>query len=178
MPRAPARRRLSVVGFGHATALMALAGWMGRSLPEPGVLLPAVATPPLQRPTDAAPFEFDYKGKRCEVRPVAAYQLTGLVVSHNDIRSFSDIYHDATSVDTRDLCVIWGEDATGGAYRDVEFWSGPFTCCAVRMRQARPVGVSTRQGSPIIVSPAGSAAIRLCRRQLRPRSSETLSQQA
>jgi len=137
MAWAPALRRLSAIGLLLSAALFGLARWMEDSLPAPDRLLPAVDSTPSQGPTDAATFDFEYKGKRCEVRPVASYELTGLVVSHNDIRSFSDIYHDATSVDTRDLCVIWGENATSGAYREVEFWSGPFTCYWSRMPETR-----------------------------------------
>lgn len=137
MAWAPVLRRLSLLGFLLSAAILALAWWMGRGLPEPDALLPRVASAPVQGPTDAAPFDFEYKGKRCEVQPVATWELAGLVVSHNEIRSFSDIYHDATSVDTRDLCVIWGENATSGAYREVEFWSGPFTCYWSRAPETR-----------------------------------------
>ncbi|NLN11663.1 MAG: hypothetical protein GX178_08660, partial [Acidobacteria bacterium] len=54
----------------------------------------------------------------------------GVVVSHNNIHSIADIYHDATSVDTKDLCIVWGENIEDGRYLDVKFWSGPFTCYA------------------------------------------------
>jgi len=118
MAWAPALRRLSAIGLLLAAALWGLARWMEDSLPGPDRVLPSIGFAPLQGPTDAVPFEFEYKGKRCEVRPVASYEITGLVVSHNDIRSFSDIYHDA-------------------AYRDVEFWSGPFTCYWSRLPETR-----------------------------------------
>jgi len=121
-------RRWLVRGFVVAAALFALASWSLRRLPERGVVRQEVLQPPIQFVTDRAPFEFVYKGKRCEVRPVARYELWGLVVSHNDIHSFSDIYHDSTSVDTRDLCVVWGGNAERGAYREAKFWSGPWTC--------------------------------------------------
>jgi hypothetical protein len=62
------------------------------------------------------------------VRPVAEYQLTGLVVSHNDVESFADIYHDSTSVDTKDLCLLWGESLETDDFHQVRFSSGPFTC--------------------------------------------------
>jgi len=62
------------------------------------------------------------------VRPVASYELWGLVVSHNDIKSVADIYHDRSSVDTKDLCVVWGDNLRRDDYRRVKFWSGPFTC--------------------------------------------------
>ncbi len=44
------------------------------------------------------------------MRPVADFELWGLVVSHNNPTAFYDIYHDRNSVDTRDLGVIWGEN--------------------------------------------------------------------
>ncbi len=128
MLRLPALRRLIARGVVVALALLTLSWWLERRLPPPEVALPELARAPLQGPTDRARFHFTYKGKKCFVRPVASYELWGLVVSHNDIHSISDIYHDATSVDTRDLCVVWGRNVTKGAYEKAKFWSGPWTC--------------------------------------------------
>ena len=83
---------------------------------------------PVQTPTSSEPFDFQYKGKVCRVEPVAEWEQWGLVVSHNDIESIADIYHDSTSVDTKDLCVIWGANLQGSDYQQVEFKSGPWTC--------------------------------------------------
>ena len=128
MLRPAALRRLIAPAFVAAAGLLALSWWAGKRLPEPPSLLQDLRREPEQGPTDRAPFEFAYKGKRCFVRPVASYELWGLVVSRNDIQSVSDIYHDATSVDTRDLCVVWGRNVESSDYLDAEFWSGPFTC--------------------------------------------------
>ena len=62
------------------------------------------------------------------MEPVATYELWGLVVSHNNIHSVADIYHDSTSVDTKDLCVIWGANLEDSDYQRVDFKSGPWTC--------------------------------------------------
>lgn len=62
------------------------------------------------------------------MEPVASYEQWGLVVSHNNIHSVADIYHDSTSVDTKDLCVIWGSNLEGDDFREVEFKSGSWTC--------------------------------------------------
>lgn len=83
---------------------------------------------PAQTPTSAEPFDFEYKGRMCRVEPVADWQQWGLVVSHNNIESFADIYHDSTSVDTKDLCVIWGANLKEADYQQVDFKSGPWTC--------------------------------------------------
>ena len=88
----------------------------------------ALLEEPKQGATTREPFEFEYKGKQCRVQPVASYDLWGLVVSHNNIKSLADMYHDSTSVDTKDLCVIWGSNLESDDFRDVEFKSGSWTC--------------------------------------------------
>ena len=94
----------------------------------PREVRPELLQLPLQTATDRPPFSFAYKGKQCRVKPVAAYELWGLVVSHNDIKSVADIYHDASSVDTKDLCVLWGENLRHTDYLQAKYKSGPFTC--------------------------------------------------
>jgi hypothetical protein len=130
MPRPSALRRRILPLFLAAAALFAFARWRERRLPPPQDLLAEVRPAPTQGPTDRRPFEFSYKGKRCFVRPVASYEIQGLVVSHNDIHSVADIYHDSTSVDTRDLCIAWGRNLDDRTYLETEFWSGPWTCYA------------------------------------------------
>jgi len=114
--------------FFAALAALAVSGWRKGDLVPPREVLPELLSEPLQGPTDRAPFSFEYKCKQCRVRPVASYELWGLVVSHNDIKSVADIYHDASSVDTKDLCVLWGESLRHADYRRAKYASGPFTC--------------------------------------------------
>lgn len=96
--------------------------------PAPAAIDPALLEEPSQTLTQREPFEFVYRGHAVRVRPVADYELWGLVVSHNNIRSVADIYHDSSSVDTKDLCVVWGSNLQSGALDQVEFESGPWTC--------------------------------------------------
>ena len=141
-PRAPARRepttglqdslegRRRILGV-VALALVALflLAWKNRGgLPGPAEIDPALLQEPLQQATEREPFEFAYNGRAVRVRPVAEYELWGLVVSHNNIRSIADIYHDSSSVDTKDLCVVWGSNLQSGELGKVEFDSGPWTC--------------------------------------------------
>ncbi len=109
--------------------LLLVLSWTQKGdLPERAALSPALLEEPRQTATDREPFQMTYKGKAIEVHPVADYEITGLVVSHNNIESIADIYHDSTSVDTKDLCVIWGDNLRSDDYHDVEFKSGPWTC--------------------------------------------------
>lgn len=120
-------------------------GWLFKGeLAPPAAMRPELGRDPVQTPTSEEPFSFVYKGKECRVRPVAEYELWGLVVSHNDIESVADIYHDSTSVDTKDLCVIWGANLERPDYRRVEFRSGSFTCY---FRYPPGVHFSLRSGS-------------------------------
>lgn len=95
---------------------------------EPSGIDPALLQEPVQTTTSRGEFAFEYKSKQCHVQPVADFELWGLVVSHNNIHSVADIYHDSTSVDTKDLCVIWGDNLRRDDYRRVDYKSGPWTC--------------------------------------------------
>lgn len=116
------------LGFFAALALTASAWVMKGRLPERAAIRQELRSDPAQQPTAAEPFSFTYKGRVCRVRPVASYEIAGLVVSHNNIESFADLYHDSTSVDTKDLCVIWGRNLETDDYKRVHFRSGSFTC--------------------------------------------------
>jgi hypothetical protein len=76
----------------------------------------------------AEPYSFHYMDIQYQVKPIANYELWGLVVSHNDIDGISDTYHDETSVDTKDLCVIWGENIQSNNFHAVSYSSGAWTC--------------------------------------------------
>lgn len=121
------RRVLGVVAL-VLVALSILAWTRKGGFPAPSAIDPALLNPPLQEATEREPFEFTHEGHTVRVRPVADYELWGLVVSHNDISSIADIYHDSSSVDTKDLCVVWGSNLQSGEVGRVTFESGPWTC--------------------------------------------------
>lgn len=137
-------KRLLQLAFVASLALVVLGWWFKGELGPPQAMHPDLAREPVQTPTTAEPFSFRYKGKEFRARPVAEYELWGLVVSHNDIESIADIYHDSTSVDTKDLCVIWGVNLEHPDYQRVEFKSGSFTCY---FRYPPGVRFSPRAGS-------------------------------
>ena len=111
-----------------AIALTGISWYFKGQLVDPSKIDPSLLQIPAQSTTHAEPFAFDYKGKECTVEPVASWEQWGLVVSHNNIESIADIYHDSTSVDTKDLCVIWGTNLKTADYQKVDFKSGPWTC--------------------------------------------------
>lgn len=88
---------------------------------------PRLLEEPRQAETTREPFSFEYMGETYDVRPVAEYEIAGLVVSLNDPTSWWDVYHDETSVDTKDLGLIWGPNLRSDDFHRVEFWNVSWT---------------------------------------------------
>jgi len=114
---------------------LAIAGlvWAGawyqtRQLPDLDAILPELLQEPAQRSISAPVFNFEYRGVAYDVKPVASYELYGLVVTHNDTTGLGDLTHDENSVDTKDLCVIWGPNLERDDYRHITFESTPTWC--------------------------------------------------
>jgi len=127
---APLDGRRRALGFiALALGAVLFLAWRNKGgLPGPSEIDPALFKEPRQEATEREPFEMIHDGHTVRVQPVAEYELWGLVVSHNDIRSVADIYHDSSSLDTKDLCVVWGSNLQSGELRKVSFKSGPWTC--------------------------------------------------
>lgn len=135
-------------------ALAIFARVMRSGLPDPDELQESLLNEPVQVVTERLPFSFDYKDNTYDVEPVADYELWGLVVSHNDIDGFGDIYHDSSSVDTKDICVIWGDNLRTRGYQEVDFWSGSFTCYWQYETQIRFSGRAISNNHLVTNSPA------------------------
>ncbi len=80
-------------------------------------------------------FSFDYKNATYHVKPIADYELWGLVVSVNNIYAWYNMYHDKNSVNIKDICVVWGDNIKNGAYQNVRYKSGEWTCYVSWMHQ-------------------------------------------
>ncbi len=63
-----------------------------------------------------------------ELTPLYTYEIQGLVVSEHDTKSLIDVSHKEDPWNTKDLCLVWGENIKNGAYRKVAYESGDFTC--------------------------------------------------
>ncbi len=121
-------RKAIKVGFVGSLLLVAVSWHLKGQFVDSSEIDPALANIPLQTATREGEFSFAYKGKVCRAKPVAKYELWGLVVSHNNIESMADLVHDSTSVDTKDLCVIWGKNVASNEFHEVDYTSGQFTC--------------------------------------------------
>jgi hypothetical protein len=96
-------------------------------LPEKENIVPSMYNDPIQEETEKTPFTVDYMGTTYTIKPVASYELWGLVVSHNKTRFVFDIYHDKSSYDTKDIAVIYGKNISNNDYKKMDYWSGGWT---------------------------------------------------
>ena len=109
-------------------ALSVWANYKRNILPPESALVSAIEQEPAQKSNAGRAFSLSWRGAEYQLYPMADYEITGLVVTRNDIGGFSDIYHTNNSVDVLDVCLIWGDNTTEEVYRNVAFWSEPFAC--------------------------------------------------
>ena len=125
--------------FLWSLALALWSHWKKDQLPPPVFYDAARLGEPLQTPTAAGPFRVEAKGIVYTIEPLYDYQLDGVVVSLHDSDVFWDIYHFKDwkdFINIRDLCVVWGDNVTTGAFRAMSYSNTTWTCW-----------VSTRDGA-------------------------------
>ena len=117
---------LMAAGAGLAVASLLLR----HALPAPSDLLPELRREPVQEPIQASPFETRVGGVTYTVRPVADYEIWGLVVSNHDSDTWWDWIHKASNdhLNVVDLCVVFAENVERGGYVGLDYSSGQFVC--------------------------------------------------
>jgi hypothetical protein len=110
--------------------LLAASLWLRHDLPAPPDLRAELANEPVQSPTGAAPFTTTVAGVTYTVKPLADYEIWGLVVSRHDSHAGWDWIHKATNdhLNVVDLCVVFAENVTRAAYVGLDYSSGQFVC--------------------------------------------------
>ena len=104
--------------------------WQKNALPEPQSLAAHLLDEPVKRAVSRAALPVSVGGIDYSVQPLYDYELYGMVVSTHDADTWWDYLHKEWNdkLNVIDLCVVWGENARTGAYRDISFSSGQFTC--------------------------------------------------
>ncbi len=126
MKKSMIQRGLSIL-FVLVVVLLIVSFFQKGKLPDINRIHPDLLKNPVQKETREKPFTTDYKGTTYSITPVADYELWGLVVSHNKTAFVFDIYHDKTSFDTKDIAVIWGSNLKSNDFKEVKYWSGPWS---------------------------------------------------
>jgi hypothetical protein len=111
-------------------ALFAASLYLRHALPEPAQLRADLANEPVQVPVQAAPFQTTVAGVTYTIKPVAEYEIWGLVVSNHDTSTWWNWIHAASNdhLNVVDLCVVFAENVTRSAYVGLDYSSGQFVC--------------------------------------------------
>ena len=122
--------RLSGWLMAAGAVLLATSLYMRHTLPSPAELRPELRNEPVQEPTQAGTFLTTVGGISYTVKPLAEYEIWGLVVSEHDSDTWWDWIHKASNdhLNVVDLCVVFAENAQSGGYVGLDYSSGQFVC--------------------------------------------------
>lgn len=85
---------------------------------------------PLQAETSKKTFTTETKGHRYQIIPLYDYEIWGLVVSDHNSDSWIDTSHESWNdyINTKDICLIWGDNISNPHLKKFDFSHGNFTC--------------------------------------------------
>jgi hypothetical protein len=113
-----------------SVVLLLVSVWRSHVLPERSRLQSSLQEEPVQREIRVQAFQVSAGGVVYTVQPRYEYDLYGLVVSKHNADTWWDFVHreagDALNI--TDLCVVWGNNIRSDVYRQLQYWSGQFTC--------------------------------------------------
>ncbi len=85
---------------------------------------------PIQTEVKGLSFEREVKGITYNIVALFRYKLYGLVVSFEDCSSWTNYYNEQAKdfINSKDICVIWGENIANEVYKQMRFSSDAWTC--------------------------------------------------
>ncbi len=92
------------------------------------IVKPVINIAPMQNKIKLPPIHLDFKDFNYEIIPDYSYEIYGLIVEQYKSTNILDVHHKKDPVNTRDLCLVWGENITNGSYKKVKYSHGEFTC--------------------------------------------------
>lgn len=103
-------------------------GFYRNPLPSAADLSSRIFVDPKQTPLRMEPFVVEKGGFVYTFTPKFSYEVSGVVVSMYDSESWFDFTHAKDPANTKDVCVVWGKNATNPLLSSIKFSSGEFTC--------------------------------------------------
>lgn len=109
---------------------LALALYHKDRLPDPAFYDERMQQEPRQEQSAEPPFTAQAGKQSYRITPLYDYELDGLVVSHHRADDWANIYHRERKdfLNLKDLCVLWGDNARSGVYRNMGFDNTSWTC--------------------------------------------------
>ncbi len=97
-------------------------------LPGKEEILDELYNEPLQTEISMAPFTVEKRGVAYLIKPLFNYELYGMVVTYHHSYVWWDTEHKDDFINTKDICVIWGDNIASEIYKKMKFSSGSWTC--------------------------------------------------
>jgi hypothetical protein len=94
----------------------------------PQIQKPVMDNNPTQNALNISPIQTVYGKYTYDITPLYSYEIYGIVVSEYSSHNWLDLTHKKDPANTRDLCLVWGENVKSGAYQKVKYSHGEFTC--------------------------------------------------
>lgn len=92
-------------------------------------MLPELKIEPVQTDTQLKPIFVEKRGYKAEIVPLFKYEISGIVVEEYDSEVWHDVMHKKFDpFNTKDLCLVWGDNTENDLYRRFDYKHGEFTC--------------------------------------------------
>lgn len=98
------------------------------NLPPIEVILNSLSQEPEQVEITMDPFEVQRSKYTYTITPKYSYEIYGLVVADYDSENWIDISHENDPLNTKDVCVVWGDNVKSDIYQKMKYSHGEWTC--------------------------------------------------
>ena len=102
------------------------------TLPSPERINSQLTQAPIQTEGYRKPFTIEKEDGTYTLEPLFDYELYGLITADYNSENFFDFIHKRSNdeINTKDICVVWGENISSGIYEKINYTHGEFTCYA------------------------------------------------
>jgi hypothetical protein len=109
--------------------LLFFVGWLAHKnrMPATEAIREPLYSDPVQTPVEKEPFTFEKNQNTYTVQPVARYELYGLIVSERR-DNFLHRHANDDYINTKDICVIWGDNLHTSAQHNYTFKNNTVAC--------------------------------------------------
>jgi len=99
------------------------------NLPEKELILEQLYQDPIQEELEGSiPIIEEKDGFTYTIEPLYSYEIYGLSVADYNPENWLDIFHKKDPLNSKDICLVWGDNLSLGGYEETKFKHGEFTC--------------------------------------------------
>ena len=114
--------------FVASLTIAAITYFLKNTLPDESTIVDSLYLDPIQSILDEPVIEKSEGGIDYTIEPLYSFEEWGLVVSVNDNEKWYSRFKDTDPLNTKDICLIWGENIEGEHYKEANYKSEEFVC--------------------------------------------------